>query len=208
MNNMHKMSVVDFLINNRLVDVEAEERIVTESYGLSDGGDVGVTASGLEYPKKTVMKYMTDNGYPITQENLELVVKKMHEKGELSSQKRETIYKSSIDNASDEELKDALDLGTARLIEEIRDQTIYGTGNYTFSFHISYFADNSNGILPVDDIVNDITEMKREGWEIKHLFTKNRAIVRRGVSVAGVAAVEEKLEGVLYIIYERRNPVR
>ncbi len=115
---------------------------------------------------------------------------------------------SNNNHASDEELKDALNLGTARLIEEIRDQTIYGTGNYTFSFHISYFADNSNGILPIDDIVNDITEMKREGWEIKHLFTKNRAIVRRGVSVAGVAAVEEKLEGVLYIIYERRNPVR
>ena len=43
---------MNFLIENRLVDVETEEKIVEENYTIYKDDEYGVTSSGIQYPKK------------------------------------------------------------------------------------------------------------------------------------------------------------
>lgn len=207
MNDIQRRAIFDFLVENRLVDVFVEEKIVSYDYKTSPDEEMGVTSSGIEYPKKVVMKYITDHGYPITEESVELVARKLKNEGALSKQEREKIYYSSIDNATDEELRDALGLGIAKLLREIRDEQVYNVGKYNFQYHISYFGDNSDGILPVDEIVKDITEMKANGWSMKNMFTKNSGIFRKGAAMDGMSFLREDVRGVLYILYEKKIPV-
>lgn len=208
MNEMHKKALIDFLIENRLVDVEVEEKIVKEEYTVDSGEKMGVTSSGVQYPQKLVMKYITDHGYQITPETIELVVKKLQNEGGLTSEQRKIVYNSSINNASEEELRDALDLGIAKLLVDLKDYALYNQAQYDFRYQVRYYIDDGNGILPVGEIAEDISSMKADGWEIKHTFTKNAKIVGRGVSGQNISVADERLQGVLYIIYEKRFVLR
>lgn len=204
MNSKHKQELVDFLIQNRLVNFEVKEQIFDEEYVPDEGEEMSVTASGISYPKKMVMKYLLDNGISITPENVELVVKKLQKEGKLSKQRRETVYLSAINDATDEELRDALDLGIAKLLSSLVDNEIYNMADYDFRYAINYFVDGPSGILPVDQIAEDISKMKADGWIVKNMFTKNSRIISKGVATQSVAVGTQEVQGVLYIVYEKR----
>ncbi|MBQ9609805.1 MAG: hypothetical protein IJV15_10240 [Lachnospiraceae bacterium] len=102
------------------------------------------------------------------------------------------------------ELRDALDLGIARMLAEIRDYQVYNYAQYDFRYDIHYFSDDNNGVLPIGQMAEDISMMKADGWEIKHIFSNNSKAVTHGGGMQGVTVGDTKLLGVTYIIFEKR----
>ena len=70
-----------------------------------DENDIGTASDGTKYVKSSVLNYLNENGYSLTQDSVDLAAKTFQIKGNSFIRKNiKTIVHSDFDNISDENI--------------------------------------------------------------------------------------------------------
>ncbi len=166
-----------------------------------DENDIGTASDGTKYVKSSVLNYLNENGYSLTQDSVDLAAKTFQIKGNSFIRKNiKTIVHSDFDNISDENIDTYLTLKMMELLLKIETQNnMMNLMDYT----IDVIIDKKTGGTDFDTLINSINSHSQNGWKVKTVFTNECGKNSTSVTVGGYTSGTNATIDQVVVIYER-----
>lgn len=173
MREADRKKLIETLVANDII--KADVNVLTETEELSidniSESDIGTTSDGQQYLKSVVKKYLLEQGYPFTQENVDMAAKINFPDGKLSSvsiRKSTVIESTELDDADDSDIMDIVKIQT--LIQLLEIKSMLKTESEK-EYTTEVITDTSTGTLDIESFNKTLAAYSSKGWVLKAVFT-------------------------------------
>lgn len=192
----------DMLIKNNIVKQTEEvlsEKVVYEPRPLSSS-QIGKTSDGTLYMKQKVNDYLAQNGYPFTQEYVDMAAKMFPPQEEKPIERivKKTIKHSPFESISDENFNQYMQYLILEQLSNIT-KTLHPKYEYT----INTLCDNRNGSVNIHMLSNMINQYSALGWRLKSVFTNELGKISNSVSIGISSSETNSTVDQIVLIFER-----
>ena len=201
-----KQQIKKELISSNVARTWSETQSVSEEVTVSDeqrnnDDNIGISSEGVRYYKSLVSKYLNDNGYPFTQENVDMVAKMFsaNNDGYVKSTV-ETVKKSDLDALEGDQLDIYIKSKIASILSQFRQDFQM---HQFMTYEIDIVSDKPGGATDVEGLKRSLRWRSERGWRLKNVFTnevgKNSSSVSVGSLTSGINSTIDQV----ILIYER-----
>lgn len=178
---------------------EIEEEVIDEVSVSED--DIGTASDGTKYFKSLVNKYLTEKGYPFTQDNVDLAAKLFQANGnKLTRRNIKAVTHNEMDNVPVDLLDTYLNAKIAMMLSDIRKELV---NQSIMEYSVEVIRDTSVGVTDVVALKSTLEHYSKHGWKLKSAFTneigKNSVEVSMSVVNQGINSTIDQL----ILIFER-----
>ena len=189
MNDLIKKAIVDGMVYNNFAQ-QWEEKIEDEhtiETGISatpeeTPDDIAFTSDGTKYSKRAVLTYLSEQGYQITQANIDLAAKIVSDSnGSLVVKKYRTEKHHNLENATDDDIFNYINYKILEEINSLKNQVMLES---FVDYQVETVNDNVSGSTNIAQLSAVLKRYSDLGWKLKSIFTNE--LGKNSVSVAGV----------------------
>lgn len=192
MNQRLKQEIINFIRDNCLFDLKEEKIIKTEV-------NSGVTKDGLYYDKEKVLKYMSDNYYEFTEDNLEFIARKfLVENDKVVKEEKITVDSNLLETFGDDDIQIYMEFN---LLKEI----IKANKNKekTKQYKIEIIRDNFTGSVDIYSLSEIINTYSNKGWTLAHIFSNELGKEGASIGIGGVVGGTNATIDEIVLIFEK-----
>ena len=166
------MSELREMIEKTLKEMDAlDVKISVEKYqeeiGANDKENIGVLSDGTRYYKKMVYKYLTENGYRMSPEYVEIAARKfpVNESNEekITVNREKAVEHNDLQDVREEDLATFLQLKILEQLAELKNN--FGERKYQYTVDVIY--DNRHGGTDVEALKRSLTWHGEQGYDYK-----------------------------------------
>lgn len=202
------MSELREMIEKTLKEMDAlDVKISVEKYqeeiGANDKENIGVLSDGTRYYKKMVYKYLTENGYRMSPEYVEIAARKfpVNESNEekITVNREKAVEHNDLQDVREEDLATFLQLKILEQLAELKNN--FGERKYQYTVDVIY--DNRHGGTDVEALKRILTWHGEQGYRLKEMITnelgKNSMTIGVGNYSSGVNSTQDQV----VLVYEK-----
>lgn len=202
------MSELREMIEKTLKEMDAlDMKISVEKYqeeiGANDKENIGVLSDGTRYYKKMVYKYLTENGYRMSPEYVEIAARKfpVNESNEekITVNREKAVEHNDLQDVREEDLATFLQLKILEQLAELKNN--FGERKYQYTVDAIY--DNRHGGTDVEALKRSLTRHGEQGYRLKEMITnelgKNSMTIGVGNYSSGVNSTQDQV----VLVYEK-----
>lgn len=205
MDENFRKQLTENLIQAGIVKTWSEVQTNTEDFNVdatqTNDEDIGTASDGTLYVKSLLSKYLTENGYPMTQENVDLAAKMFQANGGTYTLKTHaTVRRNEMDSVPDENIDEYIQFKIAEQIGLLKKELI--SQNF-MQYQVECVYDNRSGGTNFTELQNVLNTYSRNGWKLKQVFTNEVGKNSLSVSVGGYTSGTNATMDQVVLIFER-----
>ena len=202
MTNEFRKNILDALLQTGIVKAWEETECSSENIefdsdivNVSESDeDIATSSDGIQYSKKEVNKYLTYKGYPLTQENIDMVAK-MFKDGfntSFTHTSKRLVNHNEIENLSDEELNLYINSKILKLLIPNAQK---------YEYKVVKVKDKDDGSTNSSAIESELNKYGSIGWRLKNVFTNELGVNSKPLIIGNISINQTINEVVL--VFER-----
>ena len=198
------------LLKNNLLESNDEVHHITEEIDVEnlpqDEENIGISSDGTRYYKKLVFQYLTENGYRINQDYIDLAAKKFQVNdaaGKVTKERTEVVKHTEIDEIPEEQLPLFMQMKNLEMLSSLMDmlseQRKMMMQDQMKEYDIDVIRDLRGGSTDVSALKKSLEWHQERGYTLKQMVTnelgKNAMSISMGNYTSGVNSTQDQMQG-------------
>ncbi|MDE6426770.1 MAG: hypothetical protein K2K89_11650 [Ruminococcus sp.] len=201
MNDELRKRIYNSLKENNLLKTWTENIHETEEvvYNTNHTNDDDITTApdGTQYYKSLVIKYLTEKGYPLTQENINLSARMFQANGATYTRNNyRTIERDEFENIPDEDID-------VFLYSKILEQLAQLNAHTFMDYAVESVRDTRSGGTNFDALAKILRKRSETGWRLVNTFTNEIGVNSTSVTIGNYTGGTNATIDQIVMIFER-----
>ncbi len=198
-----KKEIIKSLIDTKQITAWQELSIENETVAVDEESvvseDIGISSDGTKYIKSLVSQYLSEKGYPFTQENVDMAAKMFEVNGNSFVKQNNNGYvtKTILDELGKDEIDSYI---WVKILEQLVELNKKHSVKAKMEYHVEKLLDKRNGGTSMESFTNILNRYAAEGWRLKQVYTNERGYNSRP-TVVGVN-INDTIDETI-IVFER-----